>query len=389
MLGWASLSSETEKGRPTWPKTWWPTSDPRTEHAAIGNPSSGDPTSTVGGAAVEIDKETSSSPILTDGAATSKALLGTASLTRAPRSGRGGNSDIPRSGGSDGIWARGEGEMADVGVSHPCAAPRGERSSTSPQLPARKLPKQTGPGRCPCGSTAPSSGEASSGGLSTANGFTHQPEITEGLPLAIVLLAGLVKTKEFPGEWKAIFEHLKSKQLKRLDTILSLCFDDLPYDIKSCFLYLAALPEKKPVGARELIYMWMAEGFLRPEDGMTDGESGQQYIPRSVGQLRNLQTLDVWSTLVTELPKEFWMMSTLRHALGDLLVLPKKVGNLEHLQTLDSIVPDGSNEKDEWDKCTFASMIRLQTLVIWELPSNLQSKQNDEKTSAEETPAVL
>jgi hypothetical protein len=73
-------------------------------------------------------------------------------------------------------------------------------------------------------------------------------QITEGLPLAIVLLAGLVKTKEFPAEWKAVFEHLKSKKLKRLDTILSLCFDDLPYDLKSCLLYFAALPERCGLG---------------------------------------------------------------------------------------------------------------------------------------------
>jgi hypothetical protein len=87
-------------------------------------------------------------------------------------------------------------------------------------------------------------------------------------------------------------------------------------------------------------------------------------IPGSIGQLRNLQTLDVWSTFVRKLPNVFWKMSTLRHVLGDFLVLPKKVGNLEHLQTLDGILPD----ENGWDKCTFASMIRLQTLVIWEYP---------------------
>jgi hypothetical protein len=66
--------------------------------------------------------------------------------------------------------------------------------------------------------------------------------ITEGLPLAVVLLAGLVRPKD-PVEWNAVFEHLKCKQLKRLDTLLSLCFDDLLYDLKSCFLYFASLPE--------------------------------------------------------------------------------------------------------------------------------------------------
>ncbi|KAJ1277092.1 hypothetical protein BS78_05G267700 [Paspalum vaginatum] len=102
--------------------------------------------------------------------------------------------------------------------------------------------------------------------------------ITKGLPLAIVLVSGLMQTKEYPNEWQAVFKHLKSKKSKRLDIILAMCFDDLPHDLKSCFLYFAALPMNTPIEARKLVCMWMAEGFLRPKDGKTMEKVGRIYL---------------------------------------------------------------------------------------------------------------
>jgi len=102
--------------------------------------------------------------------------------------------------------------------------------------------------------------------------------ITKGLPLAIVLLSGFIQTKEYPNEWKAVLEHLESKKSKRLDRMLAMCFDDLPHDLKSCFLYFAALPMNTPIEARKLVCMWMAEGFLKPKDGRTMEKVGRIYL---------------------------------------------------------------------------------------------------------------
>ncbi|KAJ1277128.1 hypothetical protein BS78_05G270700 [Paspalum vaginatum] len=102
--------------------------------------------------------------------------------------------------------------------------------------------------------------------------------ITKGLPLAIVLVSGLMQTKEYPNEWQSVFDHLKSKKSKRLDSILAMCFDDLPHDLKSCFLYFAALPMNTPIEARKLVCMWMAEGFLRPKDGKMLEKVGRIYL---------------------------------------------------------------------------------------------------------------
>ncbi|CAL4964765.1 unnamed protein product [Urochloa decumbens] len=140
--------------------------------------------------------------------------------------------------------------------------------------------------------------------------------VTAGLPLAVVLLSGLLRTKEYPGEWKKVFEHLKlrSKESKRLDIILSMCFDDLPHDLKSCFLYFAALPLNTLVRARTLVCMWMAEGFLRPIEGKTmekaqeanfvEIHSGDDVPSLSTARRLSLQNhRDKYAALAKTLPK--------------------------------------------------------------------------------------
>lgn len=376
-------------------------------------------------------------------------------------------------------------------------------------------------------------------------------ENTKGLPLAVVLLSGLLRTKEYPNEWETVFDHLNRMQSKQIDKILSLCFDDLHYDLKSCFLYFAALPVNTFIRARNIVCMWMAEGFLVPK-ATTVEKVGEQYlkelidrrlvnlapvgynlpgyarvavqskvhaflqleaqeqcfveihsgddipalsdvrrlslqnhkdkyaalshplpklrailsnfeteqeapqigkkppdeaggeqdrngdgtclypvrycpgssirggnkkkkqakscmqdllhnsrflrvihfnglevdkelpaeignvvnlqyirvtscslekIPSSIGRLCNLQTFDVRGTMVGSLPDGFWRIQTLRHVLGDRLILPKRVGDLRNLQTLNSIKPDYDGAH-AWDDKTFNHMTRLLYLHI-------------------------
>ncbi|XP_062203562.1 putative disease resistance RPP13-like protein 2 [Phragmites australis] len=103
-------------------------------------------------------------------------------------------------------------------------------------------------------------------------------EITGGLPLAVVLLSGLVQTKEFPGEWDKVFEYLGTRKSKRLDSMLSVCFDDLPHELKCCFLYFAALPTNTTIEARNLVCMWVAEGLLRSRGGKSMEKIGYIYL---------------------------------------------------------------------------------------------------------------
>lgn len=104
-------------------------------------------------------------------------------------------------------------------------------------------------------------------------------DITGGLPLAVILLSGLMHDKEFPGEWDTVFDYLQSAKSKRLDKIVSLSFEDLHHELKLCFLYFTAFMEINGKAYRStLLRLWAAEGFVAPRDGKTAEDLGHIYL---------------------------------------------------------------------------------------------------------------
>ncbi|XP_073039242.1 disease resistance protein RPM1-like [Primulina eburnea] len=105
----------------------------------------------------------------------------------------------------------------------------------------------------------------------------------EGLPLAIVVIGGLLATKNNNFEdWKILERtiglELEGDYLKRLNKLLSLSYYDLPYYLKACFLYLSIFPEDYLLEKWELIRIWIAEGFVEPKDGKTREEIAETYL---------------------------------------------------------------------------------------------------------------
>ncbi|XP_061363504.1 putative disease resistance RPP13-like protein 3 [Gastrolobium bilobum] len=90
-----------------------------------------------------------------------------------------------------------------------------------------------------------------------------------GLPLGIVVLAGLVRKKErSEREWsrlKKISWHLTQDKTEVMD-ILKLSYDNLPRRLKPCFLYFAIYPEDYEIRANKLMELWIAEGFIQPKE---------------------------------------------------------------------------------------------------------------------------
>ncbi|KAI9159727.1 hypothetical protein LWI28_001347 [Acer negundo] len=79
--------------------------------------------------------------------------------------------------------------------------------------------------------------------------------ICGGLPSTIVLLGGLLSAKEKScEEW--------SRVLTSEDHILALSYQDLPSEVKSCFLYMGIFPKRFEIPVRRLIHLWCAEGFV-------------------------------------------------------------------------------------------------------------------------------
>jgi disease resistance protein RPM1 len=106
----------------------------------------------------------------------------------------------------------------------------------------------------------------------------------EGLPLAIVALSGVLATKNTTAEqWDLIQRCLADEleenvRLNNMGKILSLSYNDLPYYLKSCFLYVSIFPEKHPIDQMRLIRLWVAEGFVKEREGMTLEEVAESYL---------------------------------------------------------------------------------------------------------------
>uniref|UniRef100_A0A803MQM0 Disease resistance protein n=1 Tax=Chenopodium quinoa TaxID=63459 RepID=A0A803MQM0_CHEQI len=91
-----------------------------------------------------------------------------------------------------------------------------------------------------------------------------------GLPLAIVALAGILNTRESIGEWQQVSDTVRSRVMEGTYTdtctsvqdLLALSYEDLPYDLKPCFLYLGVFPEDCQIAAGMLTRMWIAEGLV-------------------------------------------------------------------------------------------------------------------------------
>ncbi|KAB2595264.1 disease resistance protein [Pyrus ussuriensis x Pyrus communis] len=98
-----------------------------------------------------------------------------------------------------------------------------------------------------------------------------------GLPLAITVLAGLLARKVTVEEWKTVYENVDVyiRRGTNLDQeykghqeragaswVLALSYDDLPYRLKPCFLYLGHFPEDYEIPVKRLAQLWIAEGFI-------------------------------------------------------------------------------------------------------------------------------
>ena len=99
----------------------------------------------------------------------------------------------------------------------------------------------------------------------------------EGLPLAIVALASMLATKNVNriDEWEIVDRSLRAElqgnnKLKGVQAILSLSFNDLPCNLKYCFMYLSLFPEDYLIRRNILVRLWIAEGFVLETEGKVD-----------------------------------------------------------------------------------------------------------------------
>ncbi|KAJ9704352.1 hypothetical protein PVL29_002762 [Vitis rotundifolia] len=120
-----------------------------------------------------------------------------------------------------------------------------------------------------------------------------------GLPLAIVVLGGLLSSKnQLPTMWEEVFNRLRAHfaESNGVDAILSLSYIDLAHNLKSCFLYLGLFPEDKVISKRRLLLLWIAEGFIPQQDEQRMEDTAEHYL----NELINRNLVQVVSVSVNE-----------------------------------------------------------------------------------------
>jgi hypothetical protein len=97
-----------------------------------------------------------------------------------------------------------------------------------------------------------------------------------------VVLTGILANKEKSVHiWSKFVGHVTSFLTREDDTticqkILSLSYIDLPRRLKPCFLYFGIYPEDFVIPVRQLMHLWVAEGFIQ--------HTGQRY-PEDVAEM--------------------------------------------------------------------------------------------------------
>ncbi|KAF9660618.1 hypothetical protein SADUNF_SadunfUnG0008100 [Salix dunnii] len=111
---------------------------------------------------------------------------------------------------------------------------------------------------------------------------------SKGLPLAAKTLGSLLRFKRSRAEWESVLNNhvweIKEAESKLLAP-LWLSYDDLPTEMRPCFLYCAVFPKDYTYERDTLIKLWMAQGFLREtqnqEMEVTGGECFEALAARS------------------------------------------------------------------------------------------------------------
>ncbi|CAN6372607.1 unnamed protein product [Urochloa humidicola] len=105
-----------------------------------------------------------------------------------------------------------------------------------------------------------------------------------GLPLAIVVIGGYLASRPKTGvEWRKLNDNISAElemnpELGMIRTVLQKSYDGLPYELKSCFLYLSIFPEDYTISQRRLVRRWTAEGYPSERRGKSANEMAENYF---------------------------------------------------------------------------------------------------------------
>lgn len=101
-----------------------------------------------------------------------------------------------------------------------------------------------------------------------------------GLPQAIVGTAGiLINHSTASYWWRKVSETVNdSGSADQNSDVLALSYNNLPFHLKPCFLYLGVFPEDYEIPAWKLMQLWVSEGFVESDGDQSMEEVAENYL---------------------------------------------------------------------------------------------------------------
>ncbi|KAL3337212.1 hypothetical protein AABB24_029724 [Solanum stoloniferum] len=149
-----------------------------------------------------------------------------------------------------------------------------------------------------------------------------------GLPLSIVLVAGVLKEKKENADcWKEVEESLSSHNIGSSEesmSIIGFSYKNLPNHLKPCFLYFGGFLRGKDIPVSKLSRVWLAEGIVEDSKEKGSEDAAQDYLKdlirkklvtdmekRSNGKLKTCRVHDLLHQFCVEKAKQdnflFWI----------------------------------------------------------------------------------
>nr|XP_027097896.1 putative late blight resistance protein homolog R1B-14 [Coffea arabica]XP_027097897.1 putative late blight resistance protein homolog R1B-14 [Coffea arabica]XP_027097898.1 putative late blight resistance protein homolog R1B-14 [Coffea arabica]XP_027097899.1 putative late blight resistance protein homolog R1B-14 [Coffea arabica] len=108
----------------------------------------------------------------------------------------------------------------------------------------------------------------------------------KGLPLTVVLVAGILATTE-QDCWEEVVIHLTSSIFVDNEycmKTIELSFNNLPDYLKPCLLYFGAFQEDQEIPIRRLLWIWISEGFVQKTEGKSLEDVADEYLMDLIGR---------------------------------------------------------------------------------------------------------